>query len=190
MADLPAPDGPSPVTAPLSLRPLTLSRCLPRHLDSLVVRRTLGERERGVLSHCLAVSLHSLVVRRTLGEREREGRSHCLAASLDSLMVRSTLGERERGGRSHCLAASLDSLVVRCTLGERERGGRSHCLAVSLSVSMAFFFCVPSYSLGFTILGEIFAYVTAFQSNHRGSHIPSSWVGACWMYFCCHRSPV
>ena len=27
-------------------------------------------------------------------------------------------------------------------------------------------------SLGFTILGEIFAYVTAFQSNHRSYHIP------------------
>ena len=31
-------------------------------------------------------------------------------------------------------------------------------------------------SLGFTILGEIFGYVTVFYSNHRGSHIPSSWM--------------
>ena len=29
-------------------------------------------------------------------------------------------------------------------------------------------------SLGFTILGETSTYV--FQSNHRGSHIPSSWM--------------
>ena len=31
-------------------------------------------------------------------------------------------------------------------------------------------------SLRFTILGEIFAYVTVFQSNHWGSHILSSWM--------------
>ena len=29
----------------------------------------------------------------------------------------------------------------------------------------------PAMSLGFTIFGEIFAY------NHRGRHIPSSWIG-------------
>ena len=34
----------------------------------------------------------------------------------------------------------------------------------------------PAISLGFTILGEIFAYVTVFQSNHWDSHIPSSWI--------------
>ena len=32
----------------------------------------------------------------------------------------------------------------------------------------------PDIFLGFTILGEVFAYVTFFYSNHRGSHIPSS----------------
>ena len=185
MADLPAPDGPSPVTAPLSLRPLTLSRCLPRRLDSLVVRRTLGERERGVLSHCLAVSLHSLVVRRTLGERERGDRSHCLAVSLDSLVVRRTLGERERGDRLHCLAVSLDSLVPL----ESGREGFAHTASPSPSPSRQ-----PSSSV-FPALWDSpfwvrFLPVTAFQSNHRCSHIPSSWVGACWMYFCCHRSPV
>ena len=31
-------------------------------------------------------------------------------------------------------------------------------------------------SLGFTILGEIFAYVTVFKPNHWGSHIPSLWM--------------
>ena len=31
-------------------------------------------------------------------------------------------------------------------------------------------------SLGFTILDEIFAYVTDFYSSHEGSHIPSSWM--------------
>ena len=30
----------------------------------------------------------------------------------------------------------------------------------------------PALSLGFTILGEISAYVAFFKSNHRGSHIP------------------
>ena len=34
----------------------------------------------------------------------------------------------------------------------------------------------PALSLGFTILGEIFAYMTIFLSNHRGSHIPSLWM--------------
>ena len=42
----------------------------------------------------------------------------------------------------------------------------------------------PAISLGFTSLGEIFAYVALFSflffsfflSNHRGSHIPSSWM--------------
>ena len=33
----------------------------------------------------------------------------------------------------------------------------------------------PVTSLEFTILGEIFAYVSIFQSSQRGSHIPSSW---------------
>ena len=31
-------------------------------------------------------------------------------------------------------------------------------------------------SYGFTIFGKIFAYVTVSWSNHRGSHIPSSWM--------------
>ena len=48
----------------------------------------------------------------------------------------------------------------------------------SSSSSSAF----PAISLGFTIFGEIFAYVTGFLllllfSNHRGSHILSSWIG-------------
>ena len=30
--------------------------------------------------------------------------------------------------------------------------------------------------VGFTIFCEIFAYVTVLQPNHRGSHIPSSWM--------------
>ena len=34
----------------------------------------------------------------------------------------------------------------------------------------------PALSLDFTILGEIFAYGTVFSSNHRGCHIPSSWM--------------
>ena len=47
-------------------------------------------------------------------------------------------------------------------------------------------------SPGFTVLGEIFAYVTIFLSNHRGSHILSSWISLllllllffwCYMHF-------
>ena len=34
----------------------------------------------------------------------------------------------------------------------------------------------PAISLGFTILGEIFAYVTVSQFNHRDNHIQSSWM--------------
>ena len=34
----------------------------------------------------------------------------------------------------------------------------------------------PAIPLGFTILGEIFAHVTVFKSNHRASHILSSWM--------------
>ena len=34
----------------------------------------------------------------------------------------------------------------------------------------------PATSLGFTILGEIFACVTIFKSSHRCSHIPFSWM--------------
>ena len=34
----------------------------------------------------------------------------------------------------------------------------------------------PATSLGFVIFGEIFAYMTVFQSNHRGNHIPSLWM--------------
>ena len=34
----------------------------------------------------------------------------------------------------------------------------------------------PLMPLGFFIFGEIFAYVTVFWSNHRGSHIPSLWM--------------
>ena len=34
----------------------------------------------------------------------------------------------------------------------------------------------PAISLVFTILGETFVYVTVLYSNHRGSHIPSSWM--------------
>ena len=34
----------------------------------------------------------------------------------------------------------------------------------------------PAMYLGFSILGEIFAYMTVFKSSHWGSHIPSSWI--------------
>ena len=34
----------------------------------------------------------------------------------------------------------------------------------------------PATSLGFIILDEIFAYLTVFYSNRRGSHIPTSWM--------------
>ena len=44
---------------------------------------------------------------------------------------------------------------------------------------------LPAISLGFAILGEIFAYVTVSSSNQRVSHIPSSWmVRAGGLFFC------
>ena len=42
--------------------------------------------------------------------------------------------------------------------------------------SSSSFSVYPAISLRFTIFGEIFEYVTIFQSNHRGSHILSSWM--------------
>ena len=36
--------------------------------------------------------------------------------------------------------------------------------------------CSLALSLDSPFFGEIFAYVTVFQSNHSGSHIPSSWM--------------
>ena len=44
-------------------------------------------------------------------------------------------------------------------------------------VGFFLFFAFPSYISGVhPLLGEIFAYVTVFSSNHKGSHIPSSWM--------------
>ena len=34
----------------------------------------------------------------------------------------------------------------------------------------------PAISLGFTIIGDILCKRSVFKSNHRGSHIPSSWM--------------
>ena len=40
-----------------------------------------------------------------------------------------------------------------------------------------FFFCVPgNISRVHHFGGEIFAYVSGVLSNHRGSHVPSSWM--------------
>ena len=47
------------------------------------------------------------------------------------------------------------------------------------------FSAFPVWSLGFTIFGEIFVYVALFYSNHRGSHIPSSWLVHAGCVFCC-----
>ena len=49
--------------------------------------------------------------------------------------------------------------------------------------------CSPAISVGFTILDEIFAYVTVSLSSVRSSHIASSWMvhAGC---FCCWHSPV
>ena len=44
-----------------------------------------------------------------------------------------------------------------------------NCDSSSLSV-------FPAISLGFTIFGEVFAYVIVFYSNHRGSQILSLWM--------------
>ena len=82
--------------------------------------------------------------------------------------------------------------VPSCISGVHHSKSSSAFKAVSLGFTFFFvFFCIPSYisgvhcssssalsaiSLGFTIFGEIFAYVTIFLSNHRGSHIQSSWM--------------
>ena len=53
-------------------------------------------------------------------------------------------------------------------------GGGGLLLRIFLSF---FFFCIPSFITGFTILDEVFAYVTFFFFLfHQGSHIPSSWM--------------
>ena len=64
----------------------------------------------------------------------------------------------------------------------------SGCNPSSASSSSSSVF--PAISLGFTILGEIFAYLTIFQSSHRGSHIPSSWMvhAGCVFYAGIHQS--
>ena len=55
------------------------------------------------------------------------------------------------------------------------------CFVLKNANNCFHFFCssssvFPAVSLGFTIFGEIFAYVTFFLCNHRGNHIPSSWM--------------
>ena len=49
--------------------------------------------------------------------------------------------------------------------------------------------CSPAISLGFTMLGEIFVYVTIFQSNHWGSHIPSLLMAYAWCIFVAGNHP-
>ena len=44
---------------------------------------------------------------------------------------------------------------------------------VSVFFLLLLLLCSPAIFLGFTIFGEIFAYVTISYTNHRGSHIPS-----------------
>ena len=52
-----------------------------------------------------------------------------------------------------------------------------HCLnSVKAMNSTSSFSAFPAISLGFTTFGEMFVHVTVFYSNHRGSHIPSSWM--------------
>ena len=49
----------------------------------------------------------------------------------------------------------------------------------------------PAFSLGFTILVRFLRmWPSFFPSNHRGSHIPSSWMMLCWVCFCCRHSPI
>ena len=49
-------------------------------------------------------------------------------------------------------------------------------LGISCVSGTCSFSAFPAMSLGLTIFGEIFAYVTFLFSNHRGNHIPSSWM--------------
>ena len=66
--------------------------------------------------------------------------------------------------------------LVFCMVSETKRFVK-RMYGVPSSSSSAF----PDISLGFTMFGEVFVYVTGFLlllllSNHRGSHIPSLWM--------------
>ena len=69
--------------------------------------------------------------------------------------------------------------------------GDHHTAAEESSFSSSAF---PALSPGFTVLGEISAYVMLvwffFLSNLRGSHIHVFMDGACWVCFYCWHSPV
>ena len=55
--------------------------------------------------------------------------------------------------------------------------GRACALSTEDSWIFFFFFCVPQlYLWGSPFFGEIFAYVTIFESNHWGSHMLSMWI--------------
>ena len=54
----------------------------------------------------------------------------------------------------------------------KKSGEKTKQIASASSSSSAF----PAISLGFTSFGEIFAFVTIFESNHRGSHILFLWM--------------
>ena len=58
-----------------------------------------------------------------------------------------------------------------------------HLLSRRLSLQLLLLLCSPAISLGFTIYGEIFAYVIGFSCNHSGSLIPSSWMVRDWCVF-------
>ena len=54
-----------------------------------------------------------------------------------------------------------------------------------------FFFCIPQLCLwGSPFWVRFFAYVTVFNPNQWGSHIPSSWMVHARCVFCCWHSPV
>ena len=59
-----------------------------------------------------------------------------------------------------------------------------------MCICLTVFFFFSVYLWGWPYLGEIFAYVTVFSSNHWGSHIPSSWMVHAWCVFvaCIHPS--
>ena len=62
------------------------------------------------------------------------------------------------------------------------------CTALSTDILTISSSALSATSLGFTILRETFAYGTIFQSNHRDSHIPSSWMAraGCVSVACIH----
>ena len=85
-----------------------------------------------------------------------------------------------------CLRGCVSVSTVDSTVGERWRFCPLVCLISEPgTIQLLFLLCEGwhilllrflAVSLGFTVSGEIFAYVTIFKSSHWGSYVLSSWM--------------